>query len=75
MLRLGFGMWTRSDLGFRHDGTVLRHLVMGWALHGKIEAVLCRECRHGPMLIESGERKTGWRRRAKKSQRRQPLQG
>ena len=45
------------NLGFRHDGSVEHHLVIGWSLYGEIERVLYAECRYELTLIEDAERR------------------
>jgi hypothetical protein len=45
------------NLGFRYDGVVDHHLVMGWLLYEEIESVLYSECRYGLTLVEDADQR------------------
>lgn len=45
------------NLGFRHDGLVEHHLVLGWSLYTEIESVLYSECRYDLTLVENADRR------------------
>jgi hypothetical protein len=59
------------NLGFRHDGKVEHHLVMGWSLYGEIGSVLYTECRYGLTLVEDADQ----RRKDKSVEQRHAVRG
>ena len=59
------------NLGFRYDGAVDHHLVMGWLLCEEIESVLYTECRYGLTLVEDADQ----RRKDKSVEQRAAVRG
>jgi hypothetical protein len=59
------------NLGFRYDGEVDHHLVMGWLLYEEIESVLYTECRYGLTVVEDADQ----RRKDKSVEQRHAVRG